>query len=57
MKQWLFGTDQIATTAALFPLEAYKGKMITDLFCDASYFADVEAFWALQNAAVAKPEG
>lgn len=53
LKQWLFGTDQIATAAALFPLDAYKGDIVTDLFGDASYFADVEAFWALQNAAIA----
>ncbi|WP_049814790.1 hypothetical protein [Bradyrhizobium sp. WSM2793] len=53
MKQWLFGTEQIATTAALFPQEAYKGDIVTDLFGDASYFADAAAFWALQNVAIA----
>ena len=53
LKQWLFGTVQIATGAALFPLEDYKGDIITDLFGDLSYFADADAFWALQNAAIA----
>jgi ParB family chromosome partitioning protein len=54
LKQWLFGTEQIATASALFPLEHYKGEIITDLFGDASYFADADAFWALQNAAIAQ---
>lgn len=54
LKQWLFGTDQIATSAALFPIEDYKGDIVSDLFGDVSYFADVDAFWSLQNAAIAK---
>jgi ParB family chromosome partitioning protein len=54
LKQWLFGTEQIATTAALFPLDQYKGDIVTDLFGDDSYFADVDVFWALQNAALAR---
>ncbi|WP_426413428.1 ParB/RepB/Spo0J family partition protein [Bradyrhizobium ganzhouense] len=53
LKQWLFGAEQIATAAALFPVDGYKGAVVTDLFGDVSYFADVEAFWALQNAAIA----
>lgn len=53
LKQWLFGTEQIATAVACFPLDRYTGDIVTDLFGDVSYFADVEAFWALQNAAVA----
>ncbi|WP_051334707.1 ParB/RepB/Spo0J family partition protein [Bradyrhizobium sp. Ai1a-2] len=53
LKQWLFGTDQIATSVARFRLDAYKGAMIADLFGDVSYFADADAFWALQNAAIA----
>lgn len=53
LKQWLFGTDQIATAVARFPVDRYTGGIVTDLFGDVSYFADVEAFWALQNAAVA----
>ncbi|MBR0828558.1 ParB/RepB/Spo0J family partition protein [Bradyrhizobium manausense] len=53
LKQWLFGTEQIATGAALFPIDAYKGAVVTDLFGDVGYFTDVSAFWALQNAAIA----
>ncbi|MCW1991877.1 ParB/RepB/Spo0J family partition protein [Bradyrhizobium diazoefficiens] len=53
LKQWLFGSEQIATTAALFPLEAYKGEIVADLFGDSSYFADSAGFWTLQNAAIA----
>ncbi|WP_084805257.1 ParB/RepB/Spo0J family partition protein [Bradyrhizobium sp. NAS80.1] len=53
LRQWLFGTDQIATSVARFSVDAYKGDIIADLFGDVSYFADVDAFWALQNAAIA----
>lgn len=53
LKHWLFGGQQIATTAALFPLDAYKGQTVSDLFGDDSYFADADQFWALQNAAIA----
>lgn len=53
LKQWLFGSEQIATNAALFALEAYKGEIVTDLFGDSSYFADSAGFWTLQNAAIA----
>jgi hypothetical protein len=34
-------------------LIAYKGDIIADLFGEVSYFADVETFWVLQNAAIA----
>lgn len=53
LKQWLFGREQIATTAALFPQEAYKGEIVIDLFGEASYFADSAGFWTLQNVAIA----
>ncbi len=53
LKQWLFGGQQIATTAALFPLDAYKGQTVSDLFGDDSYFTDADQFWSLQNAAIA----
>ena len=53
LKQWLFGGEQIAADAALFPLDDYKGQMIADLFGEQSYFADTDQFWSLQNAAVA----
>jgi ParB family transcriptional regulator, chromosome partitioning protein len=54
LKQWLYGGEQIATGAALFPIGDYKGEIVTDLFGDISCFADREAFWALQNAAIAR---
>jgi ParB family transcriptional regulator, chromosome partitioning protein len=53
LKQWLYGGEQIATGAALFPIGDYKGEIITDLFGDVSYFVDRDAFWTLQNAAIA----
>lgn len=52
LKQWLFG-GEIKTGAALFPLDDYKGRVVTDLFGDDGYFEDVEAFWTLQNNAIA----
>ena len=53
LKQWLFGGQQISTAVALFPLDAYKGQTISDLFGERSYFADADQFWTLQNAAIA----
>ncbi len=53
LKQWLFGGQQIATAVALFPLDAYKGQTVSDLFGDDSYFADADQFWTLQNGAIA----
>jgi len=52
LKQWLFG-GEIKTSCALFPLESYKGKITTDLFEEDSYFNDTNAFWKLQNEAIA----
>ncbi|MEQ1754299.1 MAG: hypothetical protein ABL973_09225 [Micropepsaceae bacterium] len=49
----MFGGASIATSAALFPLDDYKGKIVADLFGDDAYFGDGEAFWALQNTAIA----
>ncbi|MEQ9145582.1 MAG: ParB N-terminal domain-containing protein [Parvibaculaceae bacterium] len=53
LKQWLFGGQQISTEIALFPLDAYKGQIVTDLFGEKGYFADADQFWALQNEAIA----
>ena len=53
LKQWLFGGQQIATEVALFPLQAYKGQTVADLFGERSYFADADQFWTLQSAAIA----
>jgi ParB family chromosome partitioning protein len=54
LKYWLFGGEQIATGVARFSLGDYKGEIVTDLFGDVSYFADREAFWALQNVAISR---
>lgn len=53
LKAWLFGGAQIATDAALFALDEYRGNIISDLFGEESYFDDPEAFWALQNTGIA----
>ncbi|NIJ43445.1 ParB family chromosome partitioning protein [Parvibaculum indicum] len=52
LKQWLFG-GEVSTGAALFPLDAYKGRIVTDLFDETGYFDDLDQFWKLQNEAVA----
>ncbi|MEQ8166859.1 MAG: chromosome partitioning protein ParB, partial [Alphaproteobacteria bacterium] len=52
LKQWLFG-GEISTGAALFSLDTYKGRIVTDLFGETGYFGDLEQFWRLQNEAVA----
>ena len=53
LRQWLLGGEQIAMTAALFPLDAYKGIIVADLFGEEAYFAEPDAFWTLQDEAVA----
>jgi ParB family chromosome partitioning protein len=53
VRQWLFGTESIATTVALFPLDAYTGHIVADLFGEESYFANVDMFWEFQHAAIA----
>ncbi|PHS08475.1 MAG: chromosome partitioning protein ParB [Blastopirellula sp.] len=52
LKQWLFG-GEIKTSSALFPLDTYKGGIITDLFGEDGYFDDAEKFWKLQNQSIA----
>jgi len=54
LKHWLFGGERIATAAARFAVEDYKGEIIADLFGEVSCFADRDAFWVLQNAAIAR---
>jgi ParB family chromosome partitioning protein len=54
LKRWLFGGEQIATRVALFPLANYPGNIVTDLFGDVGYFSDHDAFWGLQNTAIAQ---
>ena len=52
LKQWLFGGQPIATGVALFDLASYSGQIVADLFGDEGYFADANAFWEAQRAAV-----
>lgn len=54
LKRWLFGGEDIGTSAALFDLDTYPGRIVTDLFGDTAYFDDAESFWSLQNAAIAE---
>ncbi|WP_372784590.1 ParB/RepB/Spo0J family partition protein [Phenylobacterium sp.] len=53
LKAWLFGGASIPTKHAMFPLDAYPGQVVADLFGEECYFSDPDAFWALQNAAIA----
>ena len=52
LKAWLFGGQSISTKHALFDLATFAGSIVTDLFGEGGYFADTDAFWAAQNAAI-----
>lgn len=52
LRQWLLGGAQISTKAALFPVETYRGAIVTDLFGEDSYFADSGVFWTMQNSVI-----
>lgn len=52
LKEWLFGGSSISTSAALFDLAGYAGEIISDLFGEDSYFANVDQFWEAQRAAI-----
>lgn len=52
LKAWLFGGAPIPVGAAVFDLASYAGEIVSDLFGDERYFADSNAFWAAQGAAV-----
>ena len=54
LKDWLFGGAHIPVSNALFDVEASDLTIVSDLFGEDSYFADCEAFWPLQNAAIAQ---
>ena len=53
-KGWLFGGEQIATSAALFDVADSGLSTIGDLFGEDDYFADSPAFWPLESAAIAE---
>src|SRR5688572_5862846 len=52
LKAWLLGGAEIATSAALFDEAQYDGAIVADLFGEERFFADPDAFWRLQNAAI-----
>ncbi|MFE0018384.1 ParB/RepB/Spo0J family partition protein [Mesorhizobium sp. NPDC059054] len=53
LKQWLLGGQSISTKVALFGVEDYGGQIVSDLFGEDSYFADIDLFWQKQNEAIA----
>lgn len=52
LRRWLMGGDNIKTSVALFPLEDYKGNLVTDLFDEETFFADAQLFWQHQEEAI-----
>ncbi|TPG15800.1 chromosome partitioning protein ParB [Sphingomonas koreensis] len=58
LKSWLFGGASIPVSAAIFDVAKYAGGIVSDLFGDERYFADADAFWTAQQAAIeAKADG
>lgn len=53
-KAWITGGAIITTDKALFDVESYDGQITADLFGQHGVFADPEAFWKAQSAAVAQ---
>lgn len=51
LKAWLFGGQSIPVKHALFDTEG-MGGIVSDLFGEDRYFADADAFWSAQNAAI-----
>lgn len=52
LKAWLFGGNAIAVRHALFDVSEAKLAIVSDLFGEDSYFADSDAFWSAQMAAI-----
>lgn len=52
LKAWLFGGQSIPVRFALFDLDSFPGPIVSDLFGEDRYFADTDAFWTAQNAAI-----
>lgn len=52
LKAWLFGGQSIKAEHALFDVEASGVATVADLFGSDRYFADPDAFWTAQNAAI-----
>ena len=53
LKEWLFG-GELELGNALFPVEAYNGQIVTDLFGEEGYFDNSDKFWKLQNQQIAE---
>lgn len=52
LKAWLFGGTAIAVKHALFDVADAKAAIVSDLFGEDSFFADGDAFWSAQMAAI-----
>ncbi len=52
LKAWLFGGTAIAVKHALFDVAETKLAIVSDLFGEDSFFADGDAFWSAQTAAI-----
>ena len=52
LKAWLFGGASIAAKHALFDVETSGLATVSDLFGEDAYFADADAFWTAQQAAI-----
>ncbi|HIK64497.1 MAG TPA: ParB/RepB/Spo0J family partition protein [Henriciella marina] len=52
-KAWITGGAIITTDKALFAIADYEGQITADLFGEHGVFADPDAFWKAQSAAVA----
>ena len=52
LKAWLFGGTAIAVKHALFDVAEAKAAVVSDLFGEDSFFADADAFWSAQTAAI-----
>lgn len=52
LKNWLFGGQSIKVENALFYVEGSGLAVIADLFGEDRYFADSDAFWTAQEAAI-----
>jgi ParB family chromosome partitioning protein len=48
VKSWLFGGASIPVANALFDVGAYEGEIVTDLFDEQRFFADVTTFFSSQ---------
>jgi len=52
LRAWIAGGGDIKTSAALFDVSKFNGKIISDLFGDDAIFANADEFWNAQSAAL-----